>query len=78
MVKQQVKDMIAQTYDTSYIPKIKPYPEEFDIVQYPKGYVALSFKLFNGNENLILHITSFIASYYNINKKISHLYTFCE
>ncbi|KAI0493920.1 hypothetical protein KFK09_024047 [Dendrobium nobile] len=65
MVEQQVKDALAKAHSTSSISKGRPYPEEFDSVPYPKGFVPPSFKNFDGTGNPKQHLAHFRASSYN-------------
>ncbi|XP_020674420.1 uncharacterized protein LOC110093776 [Dendrobium catenatum] len=44
----------------------RPYPEEFDLVQYPKGFVAPSFELFDGVGNPHQHLAHFRAGSCNV------------
>ncbi|XP_020685009.1 uncharacterized protein LOC110101440 [Dendrobium catenatum] len=62
MVEQQVKDALAKVHSTSSISKGRPYPEEFDSVPYPKGFVPPSFKNFDGTGNPKQHLAHFRAS----------------
>ena len=55
---------------TTNVPQIKrtgrPYPAEFDLVPYPKGYVVPKFKTFSGestkDQNPDQHLAHFRAS----------------
>lgn len=40
VVQQQVKDKLEQSHGGTLIPKGRPYKEEFDVAQYPKGFVS--------------------------------------
>ncbi|PKU61118.1 hypothetical protein MA16_Dca028353 [Dendrobium catenatum] len=62
MVEKQVREALAESQSSSYTPKGRPYPEEFDAVPYPKGFVPPSFKIFDGTGNPRQHIAYFRAS----------------
>ncbi|XP_020576144.1 uncharacterized protein LOC110021822 [Phalaenopsis equestris] len=62
IVEQQVREAMSQSKGGASILKGRPYPEEFDAVQYPKGFVLPSFKTFDGTGNPRQHVAHFRAS----------------
>ncbi|KAI0528965.1 hypothetical protein KFK09_001509 [Dendrobium nobile] len=62
MIETQVSEALAHSQGTVSIPKGRPYPEEYDLVHYPKGFVPPSFKVFSGLENPRQHLAHFRAS----------------
>ncbi|KAI0524718.1 hypothetical protein KFK09_004102 [Dendrobium nobile] len=65
MVEQKVKEALAKAHNTSSISKGRPYPEEYDLVPYPKGFIPPSFKNFDGTGNPKQHLAHFRASFCN-------------
>ncbi|KAL0910749.1 hypothetical protein M5K25_018832 [Dendrobium thyrsiflorum] len=62
LIEDQVREALAHSQGTTSIPKGRPYPEEYDLVPYPKGFVPPTFKIFTGIENPRQHLAHFRAS----------------
>ena len=65
-IEQQVRDALIQSRAGTSVPRGRPYPEEFDLIQYPKGFVAPSFKVFDGTGNPRQHLAHFRTSCCNV------------
>ncbi|KAI0503896.1 hypothetical protein KFK09_014840 [Dendrobium nobile] len=65
-ISHQIKESMAHGKGGHSIQRGRPYLEEFDSVQYPKGFVAPFFKLFDGVGNPYQYLAHLNAGYCNI------------
>lgn len=66
LVKKHFKNALVESRGECIAPKGRPYLEEFDVVQYTKGFVAPSFHTIGGNGEPHQHLAYIRFNYYNI------------